>query len=453
MESKQRVAVVGSGLAGLLTANLLHHDAQQRYDVHVFESGNCLSLDAASISLPNATRTSSDRVDLPMRAFAGGFYSNLKSLYDYLKIPYHSQPFLFEFAKAQETSSTNDGSYFAHASNLHQFAPQPSAVGTIRHLVEVLYMIVCYSWFSLCCFLVAPHTGETLQQYLTRTWTPQRFVTYYLLPMMSGVTTCPHEALLNFPASDLTEYKRKTHRAPHYTVSSGVKSVQDRLVRGIAYTLGAVVKAVEPQEKGVKLTWMIEGDLHTTTFDRIILAVAPDVVGQIFEPLSHHMTRMPTAVVESVVHTDNSVLAKRGPVQIAAEKYGAQLIRLRTSTGTTSLTESHHVQPCGAIVTTCPYSSLDPSLVLQSAKFTRVLRSVESQRIVNAIFGEGERSYGDEKAVPQWKNGNDNVWLAGGWCWDGMVLLEGCVISAMRVANAFGVDVPWQQQYGSKIEL
>lgn len=32
-----RVAVVGSGLAGLVTAYLLHHDREQRYDVTVFE--------------------------------------------------------------------------------------------------------------------------------------------------------------------------------------------------------------------------------------------------------------------------------------------------------------------------------------------------------------------------------------------------------------------------------
>jgi hypothetical protein len=73
-----------------------------------------------------------------------------------------------------------------------------------------------------------------------------------------------------------------------------------------------------------------------------------------------------------------------------------------------------------------------------------VLRSPESQRIVNAIFGAESRSCIDEKSVPLWRNGDDNVWLAGGWCWDGMVLLEGCVVSAMRVADAFDVEVPWR---------
>jgi predicted NAD/FAD-binding protein len=474
MESQQRIAIVGSGLAGLVSAHLLQGDRQQRYAVKVFESVRCLcapctsnqevlttqgtslSLDAASISIPNAAQTSSDRVDLPMRAFAGGFYSNLKALYDHLNVPYHSQRFLFEFAWPRNGSSTQYSSYFVHASNLHQVAPRPNAVGIIQYLIEVLYLIVCYSWFSVCCFLVAPHTGETLRHYLDRTRTPQHFVTYYLLPLISSVTTCPHEALLNFPASDVTEYKRRTNQAPHYTVSSGVQSVQERLIRGIDYELGVFVKAVEPQEKGVKLSWEKHGEaLRSEYFDKVILAVAPDVVSQVFEPLRHHMARMPTAMVESVVHNDRNVLQESASVRTAADRHDAQLICLRTSTDNTTQTESHHVQSCGAIVTTCPYSRLDPSLVLHSAKFTRVLRSPESQRIVNAVFREGQRVCNDDKSVPQWRNGDDNVWLAGGWCWDGMVLLEGCVVSAMRIANALGVDVPWQQQqqHGGKLAL
>jgi hypothetical protein len=38
MESQQRVAIVGSGLAGLVSAHLLHGDRQQRYAVKIFES-------------------------------------------------------------------------------------------------------------------------------------------------------------------------------------------------------------------------------------------------------------------------------------------------------------------------------------------------------------------------------------------------------------------------------
>ena len=243
----------------------------------------------------------------------------------------------------------------------------------------------------------------------------------------------------------MTEYKSKTHGAPHYAVSGGVKQVQDRLAQGILTIFNATVEAVEPFDQGIRVSWT-EGDqtapeLRTQTFDRVILAVAPDVVGQVFAPLRHYMPRIPTATVESIVHKDRRVLDVALPTGL--NSHGTQLIHLRTSIEGSHRTESHHVQPGGAIVTTCPFTPIDPSLVLHSAKFTRVLRSPESQRIVNSIFSRKGEVYGDDKRVPQWRNGNDNVWLVGGWCWDGMVLLEGCVVSARRVADAFGVQVPW----------
>ena len=61
---------------------------------------------------------------------------------------------------------------------------------------------------------------------------------------------------------------------------------------------------------------------------------------------------------------------------------------------------------------------------------------MESKNLVERIFEGGQLEKG-------WKNGDGGVWLAGAWCWDGMVLLEGCVISAMRVARALDVNVPW----------
>lgn len=378
-------------------------------------------------------------------------------MYDYLGIKYHSQPFLFEFARVEsqipkQRDHRKDSPYFVHASNFHQPEPRPKAVATVEYTVEVLYLLACYAWFTICCFLVPPREygrSETLDEYLKRIRIPEYFVTYYILPLISSVTTCPHKTLLAFPASDVIEYKKRTHGAPHYTVANGVKAVQDKLSRGIECEFSAIVSAVEPQEEGVKISWQkvdARGNpTQTEVFDRVVLAVAPDVVGQIFEPLRYRMKKIPTAVVESVVHRDFRTLCIENLPE--KDKHGAQLIYLRTSTQGPPQTESLHVQPCGAIVTTCPFSPIDPSRTIHSARFTRVLRNQESRRIVNTIFGDTPGGDGLEKSVP-WRNGDNNVWLVGGWCWDGMVLLEGCVTSAMRVADAFGVEIPWRRSTG-----
>jgi hypothetical protein len=218
-----------------------------------------------------------------------------------------------------------------------------------------------------------------------------------------------------FPASDIIGYKRRTHGAPHYTVSEGVRGVQDRLIEGIDITLNARVTAVDKMAHGVRILWaQSDGsreEMYTDCFDKVILAVAPDVVGRIFKPLEHHMHRIPTTIVESVVHTDWAVL--NGSDAKKTDRQGAQLIHLNTSAQDTHKTEAHHLQPCGVVVTTCPFSPLSPQSVTHSASFTRVLRSSESQRIVNAIFGEEPNSCADEKSVPLWVAGVGMAWF----CW------------------------------------
>ena len=401
------------------------------------DQSNTLSLDSASVFIPNATRTSSHRIDLPMRAFAGGFYNNLRSMYDHLGIQYQSQPFLFEFAHSKSP-------YFTHASNLHRLPARQIGASLVSYLFDLAYLVACYIWFSVCCFIVIPQQGETLQAYLERTWIPQHFITFYVLPLISSMATCPHDSLLAFPASDLTAYKQRTHRAPHYTISKGVRAAQDRLSKDIQYELNAAITVVDPQEKGVRLSWKNHDDqLQMETFDYVVLAVALDIVGQVFEPLQYYMERVPTTVVESVVHTDKSVLnlGQQSPVKMSSN---TQLIHLNTSTDDQYKTESHHIQPCGAIVSTCPFSLIDEACVTHSAKFTRVLRSPQSQRIVDAVFGDAQEIHSDKDSVPLWRNGDDGVLLVGGWCWDGMVLLEGCVVSAMRVADALDINVPWR---------
>ena len=61
------------------------------------------------------------------------------------------------------------------------------------------------------------------------------------------------------------------------------------------------------------------------------------------------------------------------------------------------------------------------------------------------LVGDSRSAKKDDDTAAAWVNGQDNVWLAGAWCWDGMVLLEGCVVSAMRIASDFGVAIPWEE--------
>ena len=66
--------------------------------------------------------------------------------------------------------------------------------------------------------------------------------------------------------------------------------------------------------------------------------------------------------------------------------------------------------------------------------------------MVERIFSRDNNRNAHDEKKDLWRNGDGNVWLVGAWCWDGMVLLEGCVVSAMRVTRDLGVEVPWMAE-------
>ena len=395
-----------------------------------------------------------------MRAFAGGYYKNLRAMYDYLGVRYHPQRFLFSFSRAAELCSgdkhlRNEQLQFIHSSNNHHIPPiRPRGTQLLTYVVETAYLLVLYIYFYLCCFFVPPllESGkipcESFAQYVHRIRLPMYFMSNYLLPLMSSVATCSHEELLAFPASDLIDYKRMTTGQLHYVVSDGVREVQRKLSKRLDIRFGARVSIVRPEANGLRLLWRQEkGDLEYEDqeefFDRVVLAVSPAIVGPIFEPLRDSVARIPTREVTSIVYMEeadqyNDVFMSQEQGETKAEN-----ISFRTIGGERPRTESRHSLAFGNTVTTCPLEPVEASKIVQESKFTRALRTPESRRICNAIFEPPDVGGMSEK-LGRWKNGDQGVWLAGGWCWDGMVLLEGCIVSAMRVAHDFDVVIPWQ---------
>ncbi|KAL4755187.1 hypothetical protein BDW72DRAFT_164300 [Aspergillus terricola var. indicus] len=579
--SCETVGIVGSGMAGLVVAFLLANDSQKRYDVEILEVQDVLSLDSASFELPGPAEDSASavaqapksdnpefssarvfgaakderlkdqkeeddvegrRVDLPMRAFAAGYYDNLLKMYKFLGVVFASPKFVYsisfsrnnkKFPSKTERKDEKGGAYFIHSSNNHILPPiRPAGVGVTKYVFELLYLLFWYLWFTFACFWIPPKTtplpekgkgegkrrressasdakdshftphahdpksttagsSETLRAYLSRIGIPSYYTTWYFLPLMSSITTCTHEELLNFPASDIIGYAWQTHRKPHYTLTRGVKQAEMRLSSGLNVQYNHRVTKVETLGSGrVRVHFVANAGTKnrragTKEYDRVIIATTPDVVGRIFSPLSLAMKVIPTTEVRTVVHRDYGGvgevsaylrdcgrLQKRGinsfePAKPIASSNGcvsasgpstpvltAMHMVTETDASGISRTESVHEHPANVLVTTYALENrISEEQILHSVYFTRVLRTPASRDIVNSLFSrskspaatlckEKEKGKG-AVSVEGWKNGDGNVYLVGGWCWDGMVLLEGCVVSAMRVARELGVEVPW----------
>ncbi|KAK8064347.1 hypothetical protein PG994_006985 [Apiospora phragmitis] len=168
------------------------------------------------------------------------------------------------------------------------------------------------------------------------------------------------------------------------------------------------------------------------------------------------MSRIPTRIVESAVlqGTDKSTKLRvtehsfKQNDAAGIDALVADTLLLRSRFSGAGYTEALHTVNCGAIVATSISGGSDEPKVLHRAAFWRVLRTPESQEMVNRVMrkrpAESEKGQTNSRGEYEgWHNGDDGVWLAGGWCWDGMVLLEGCIVSAVRVVQDFGVRVPW----------
>ncbi|XP_044717970.1 uncharacterized protein HRG_08612 [Hirsutella rhossiliensis] len=97
-------------------------------------------------------------------------------------------------------------------------------------------------------------------------------------------------------------------------------------------------------------------------FDRVVLAVSPDVAARVFWPLASTLHEMPTKRVESYILSSEpgALSIASGQDSVAGcshhcgEAWPAQVITVRTQfDGDASRTQALHAMPGGALVSTC----------------------------------------------------------------------------------------------------
>jgi Flavin containing amine oxidoreductase len=393
-------------------------------------------------------------------------------MYDYLKIQYRQQRFMYEFRR-----SWQDASYFIHASSLHQIIPPtPRGTGFGQWVSELLYVAFWYFYWTICCLVIpasqsiltTKSKNDNLSEYLDRINVPDYFRMNYLLPLFAVVATCSIEDIGKFPITDIIAYKRKTDYQPHLKVDGGIEQVQSALSAHLTVQYNALVTSisVEANAEGRKIRvawrssreWPIQSSNYfIENFDIVVLAVSPDVAHRIYHPLTPQLSQIPIRHVESSIYQSPPSAILIPPPYTSAEKL------LIITNG--NEVESVHDQCAPGYsmmnrVVGSTSSLAAASQPIHRANFTRIIRTPESRTIVNNIFAAAsEKStptarplnaelmplVNDEKQQRTWRSGDDNIFLVGGWCWDGMVLLEGCIVSAMRVAKQLGVDIPWEK--------
>ncbi len=305
--ARQRVAVVGSGVAGLTAAYLL----QRRYDVTLFERDGRIGGHANTKDVP----TRDGRlvpVDTGFIVHNEHTYPHLLRLFGELGVA--TQP----SEMSMSIHCDECGLEYAGARGLRGIAATPSAFANPRFL----RLLVEVKKFHVQAHRVLASTetdGATLGGFLAQGGYSDYFAQHFLLPLVASVWSSGIGDARLYPARYLFEFLNHhgmlTVTGSHAwrTVVGGSRSYVERAVKGLsAVQTSTPVRSVVRTATGIEIHDDAD-DLHT--FDRVVIATHPDQALRLLaDPTRDERevlggfsySRNPT-----VFHTDPSVLPRR----------------------------------------------------------------------------------------------------------------------------------------------
>ncbi|KAL3478338.1 hypothetical protein BJX99DRAFT_256665 [Aspergillus californicus] len=428
-ETKGTVAIIGSGPAGLFAAWAL---LQDNYEVTVFEKHDHLTL-ARQAEMTKGEAT----VDIPMRTFSAGYYANLFQILEYLSIETTIHRFHYTFFHGFEQ-------YFTFFSNFHQILP--CLLGNSFWINA--YLFACYLWYTVAVFLLPPyakgfgtaHNGtktETLGEYASRICLPDMFLDWYLLPLFASVSTCSHADLRQCPAVYIANYRRRTFGAHHRTITN-MQAFQAHLTQGIIAKTETEVHSVKPWQGKVVVTFSKVGDntntnMHTQTFDHVVLATSAKqsamlspVIGEIADGLNEGRVRITVSKPDRVRSYSTSEVLVLTTV-------------LDPTMGHVTSAKHHHPAGVDVVVSPCLTTGFQQNADGDEVIYlTRPLPSPRSHDLLLNVFGKDGNGRNKE-----WKNGQDGIYLVGGYASAALPLLEACVRSGLEAAAGIGAKLPF----------
>lgn len=260
-----RIAVVGSGIAGLASAWLLSCEhAVTLYEANDYLGGHTHTHD---VLLEERRYV----VDTGFIVHNPAHYPLLTALFDELGVT--SQPTTMSFSVHNERTgleynATNLDSLFCQRRNLYS----PRFLGMVRDLFRF--------YRQAPTLLDEPGPGPTLDDYLRREGYGAAFRDEHLIPMASALWSSPAHQILQFPARYLVQFMAnhqmlQVSGRPQWQVVEGGSSRYIDAMRAhwnVDERLSSPVRSVRRTEHGV----FIDSNRGEEAFDHVVLACHSD---------------------------------------------------------------------------------------------------------------------------------------------------------------------------------
>jgi uncharacterized protein len=292
-----RIAIVGAGVSGLVTAHLLH----RTHDITVFEAGAYAGGHTNTVTVE--TETGVHDVDTGFIVFNDRNYPRFTRLLQRLNVAW--QPSSMTFSVSDERG---DFEYNGSSPN-GLFAKRAHLVTPWFH--RMVADLVRFNREARK--LLASREDPSLRGWLEEHGYSNAFVERLIVPQAAAVWSADPEQMWRFPARFLAEFFDNhgmlgfTNRPRWRTIEGGSRRYVEQLIAPLRVRLNTPVREIR------------RGDDHVTVegerFDHVVLAAHADqALAMLADPTDREQELLgafPYQPNEAVLHTDRALLPRR----------------------------------------------------------------------------------------------------------------------------------------------
>ena len=405
----RRIAIVGSGVAGLSAAHHLKGHAH----VTLFEQDARLGGHAhtVDITLPTDLGDVTHGVDTGFLVFNERTYPGLIGLFSELGVATARSDMSFSAqipmqgrANQMEWGGADLNSVFAQRMNLFR----PKFWGMLRDILRFNRVAT-----ELAATGQADQLQQPLREFLHNNRFSSAFQDWYLLPMLGCIWSCPTDQMLEFPVATMIRFCHNhgliqvNDRPQWWTVEGGSREYVNRIAKHIdvIHTSSPVEAVVRGGPSAPSATLRVNGE--SVPFDAIILAGHSDQsLSLLAQPTAEDQAILGAIRYqdnEAVLHTDDSVMPRSRRAWSAwnyqrASSMGQESTRVCLHYWLNALQPLPFDQP--VIVSLNPLGAVDERKILGRYAYAHPVfdgPAIRAQARVSELQGQG------------------GVWFAGAW--------------------------------------